>query len=90
MTKAELVKAVAEKAGVSKAEAEKVWGAVFEVVAEDLKKEGKVAVPGFGTFKVTERAARKGINPATKAVIDIPASKGVGFKAAPSLKEEVK
>lgn len=87
MTKAEMISAISEKAGVSKVDADKVFAALLAVMTEELKKGEKVKLPEFGGFEVKTRAARKGLNPQTKEVIDIPASKVVGFKAAKALKE---
>ena len=67
MNKAELVAAVAEKAEISKKDAEAAVKAFTDVVAEELKKGEKVQLVGFGTFEVSERAERKGVNPATGA-----------------------
>lgn len=89
MTKAELVKAVAEKAGLSKADAEKAWDAVWGVVKAELVKGEDVPVAGVGTFKVAGRAARDGVNPLTKKPLHIPAKKVVVFKPGKALKEEV-
>ena len=77
MNKAELVAAVAAKAEVSKAEAQKVLDAVLDVTVDALKKGESVQLVGYATLSVVEKAARKGINPATKQVIDIPAKKAV-------------
>ncbi len=85
MNKAELVAAVAAKAEVSKAEAQKVLDAVLDVTVDALKKGESVQLVGYATLSVVERAARKGINPATKQVIDIPAKKAVKFKAGAKL-----
>lgn len=85
MNKAELVSAIAEKAECTKAEAKRALEAVVDITAETLKKGDKVALIGFGTFAVTERAARKGRNPKTKAEINIPAKKVVKFKASNDL-----
>ena len=85
MNKAELVAAVAAKAGLSKAAAAKAIDAAVEAAAEALKKGENVQLIGFGTLAVVKKAARKGINPATKAVIDIPAKKAVKFKAGAKL-----
>lgn len=82
MNKSELSAAVAAK-GVVKAPA--AVNAVLEVIAEALKKGENVAIPGFGTFSVKERAERKGINPLTKEPIVIPARKAVAFKAGKGL-----
>ena len=85
MNKAELVAAVAAKAAVSKAEAAKVIDAAVEAAAEALKKGENVQMIGFGTLAVVKKAARKGINPATKAVINIPAKNVVKFRAGAKL-----
>ena len=80
MNKTELVAAVAAKAELTKVDA------TLEVIAGALKKEEKVALLGFGTFSVNKRAARTGINPATKQKIKIAAKKVVKFKAGADLK----
>ena len=85
MNKAELVAAVAAKAEVSKAETQKVLDAVLDVTVDALKKGESVQLVGYATLSVVEKAARKGINPATKQVIDIPAKKAVKFKAGAKL-----
>ncbi len=85
MNKAELVAAIAAKAEVSKAEAQKVLDAALDVTAEALKKGESVQLVGYATLSVVEKAARKGINPATKQVIEIPAKKAVKFKAGAKL-----
>lgn len=87
MNKGELVAAVAEEMGVSKAEADRAVKAVTGAVAGALSNGDKVQIPGFGNFEVKERAARTGRNPATGAEIQIAASKNVGFKAGKALKE---
>jgi len=86
MNKRELVDAVAEKSGLSKAEAEKALDAVVDAVSSALKSGDKVAVPGFGTFDVRERAARTGRNPQTGESMEIAASRSAGFKPATALK----
>ena len=73
MSKTELVEFVAESAKISKAAATEAVNAVLEGIQKGLKKEGKVAFVGFGTFAVKERAAREGINPLTKEPMKIPA-----------------
>jgi len=78
---------VAEKAQLTKTGADEIVREVFEEIASALKKGDEVKIAGFGTFAVKERAARKGLNPATHETIDIPATKVVGFKAAKALKE---
>ena len=85
MNKSELVSAVAQKSMLSKVDAKKALDAVLESIGEELKNDGKVVLVGFGTFSVTERSARKGINPRTKEPIDIPAKKVVKFKAGSEL-----
>ena len=86
MNKTELVAAVAAKAELTKVDAKKALDATLEAIAGALKKEEKVAVLGFGTFSVNKRAARTGINPATKQKIKIAAKKVVKFKAGADLK----
>ena len=90
MTKVELVAAVAEKAELSKKDAEKAVNATIQAIAEGMKNDGKVQLVGFGTFEVRDRAARKGLNPATGESIDIAACKVPAFKAGKSLKDLVK
>ena len=87
MNKTELVAAMAEQAGVSKKDAEKTLKAFTDVVADELKKGGKVQLVGFGTFEVSERAARDGRNPETGRVMKIGASKAPKFKAGKALKD---
>ena len=89
MNKTELIAAIAGQAEVSKKDAEKVLKAFTDVVAEELKNGGKVQLVGFGTFEVSERAARVGRNPQTKKEITIPASKAPKFKAGKALKDSL-
>lgn len=89
MNKSELVAAMAEKAELSKKDAEKALKAFEEVVTEELAQNGKVQLVGFGTFDVAERAAREGRNPQTGDVMQIPASKAPRFKAGKALKDAV-
>lgn len=89
MNKTELVAAMAEAAGLSKKDAEKALKAFTDVVAAELKKGGKVQLVGFGTFEVSERAAREGRNPQTGAAMKIPASKAPKFKAGKALKDSL-
>ena len=89
MNREELVAAIAEKSAVSKKDAAAVVKAFTEVVSEELAKGGKIQLVGFGTFEVSERAAREGLNPATKEKIQIPASKAPKFKAGKALKDQV-
>lgn len=89
MNKTELVAAIAEKAGLTKKDAEKALTAATEAVAEALVNGDKVQVIGFGTFEVKKREARVGRNPRTKQEIKIPASKTPIFKAGKALKDKV-
>lgn len=89
MNKTELVAAIAEKAGIKKADADKALAAFIETVGAELKAGGKIQLVGFGTFEVRERKARTGINPQTKAQIKIAASKVPVFKAGRALKDIV-
>ncbi|MCR5847020.1 MAG: HU family DNA-binding protein [Lachnospiraceae bacterium] len=90
MNKTELVAAMADKAGLSKKDAEKALAAFIDVVGTELtKKDGKVQLVGFGTFEVATRAARTGLNPLTKEKIKIKASKAPKFKAGKALKDKV-
>ena len=84
MNKTELIAAVAEKAELSKKDAEKA-----DVVAEELVKGEKIQVVGFGTFEVSERAAREGRNPKTGEKMPIAASKSPKFKAGKALRDQV-
>lgn len=89
MNKTELVAAMAEQAGLSKKDAEAALKAFTDVVAKELKKGEKVQLVGFGTFEVSERAAREGRNPQTGKTMPIPASKAPKFKAGKALKDMV-
>lgn len=90
MNKTELVNAVAEKAGLTKAQAKNAVDAVLCSVGCALSNGEKVALLGFGTFSVSEKAARTGINPRTKQTIEIKARKAVKFKAGAELNDRVK
>ena len=87
MNKTELIAAVAEKAEISKKDAERAVKAFTDVVSEELVNGGKIQLVGFGTFEVAERAARTGQNPQTGKAIEIPASKAPKFKAGKALKD---
>ena len=89
MNKTELVAAVAEQAGLSKKDAEAAVKAFTDVVAEALKAGDKIQLVGFGTFEVSERAAREGRNPRTGETMTIEASKTPKFKAGKVLKDLV-
>lgn len=90
MNKTDFINAVSEKAGLSKADAKKAVEAFIETVSNELKEGGKVALLGFGAFSVSEKAARKGVNPKTKEPIEIPARKSVKFKAGAELNDLIK
>lgn len=89
MNKTELIAVVAEKAEISKKDAEKAIKALTEAVSEELVKGGKVQLVGFGTFEVAERAAREGRNPKTGETMEIAACKTPKFKAGKALKDMV-
>ena len=89
MNKTELVAAVAEQADISKKDAEKVLKAFVDVVTEEMKKGEKVQLVGFGTFEVSDRAAREGRNPQTGKTMKIEACKAPKFKAGKALKDAV-
>ncbi|KAF1710435.1 DNA-binding protein HU [Pseudoxanthomonas kalamensis DSM 18571] len=89
MNKTELIDAVAESAGLSKADAGRAVDAVIAGVTKALTAGDTVAIAGFGTFQVRARAARTGRNPKTGDSITIPASKNPAFKAGKALKDAV-
>ena len=89
MNKTELVAAIAEQAEISKKDAEKALKAFTDVVAEELKKGEKIQLVGFGTFEVSERAAREGRNPRSGEAMTIAASKTPKFKAGKALKDSI-
>ena len=87
MTKQELVEFIAKEANLTKADAGRALDATVAGITAGLKKEGRVALVGFGTFSAKKRPARDGINPATKEPIKIPARVVASFKAGSKLKE---
>lgn len=89
MKKVELVEAVAEEAGLTKADATRAIDATFKAITGALVNGDKVPLVGFGTFAVSERAAREGRNPRTGATVQIAARKAVTFKAGSALKDAV-
>lgn len=89
MNKTELIAAIAEQAEISKKDAEKALKAFVDVVTEQLKVGEKVQLVGFGTFEVSERAAREGRNPQTGKTMKIAACKAPKFKAGKALKDAV-
>jgi len=91
MTKDELIEAVAAQAGTSKKDTETVVNAAVDIITKTLTEGGKVALTGFGTFSVSDRAARTGVNPQhPEQKIQIPAMTVPKFKAGKSLKDAVK
>lgn len=90
MTKAELIQQLAEDSGTTKKEAGQALDSLIEAIKADLKKkDGKITLPGFGSFSKTKRKARKGINPQTGEQITIKAHNAVKFKPAKALKDAV-
>ena len=89
MNKTELVAAIAEQTELSKKDAEKALKAFTDIVADELKKGEKVQLVGFGTFEVSERAAREGRNPQSGETMTIAASKAPKFKAGKALKDMI-
>ena len=89
MNKTELIETMADQAGLSKKDAEMALKAFTDVVADELKKGGKVQLVGFGTFEVSQRAEREGRNPQTGSIMKIPASKTPKFKAGKALKDSI-
>ena len=89
MNKTEFISAIAEKAELSKKDAEKALKAFTDVVEEELKKGEKIQLVGFGTFEVSERAAREGRNPQTGETMKIEACRAPKFKAGKALKDAV-
>ena len=89
MNKTELVAAIAEKTELSKKDSEKALKAFIDVVTEELAKGEKIQLVGFGTFEVSERAAREGRNPQTGKTMTIAASKAPKFKAGKALKDVI-
>lgn len=90
MNKTELINAIAEKANLSKVQAKAALDATINTISEQLANGDKVALIGFGTFAVSEKTVRTGINPRTKEKIEIPARKAVKFKAGAELNDVVK
>ncbi|MDD6603967.1 MAG: HU family DNA-binding protein [Eubacteriales bacterium] len=89
MNKTELAAVVAEKTGLSKADAAKAVAATVDAITDALVEGDKVALVGFGTFAVKERAARQGVNPRTGEKVTIAAAKAPAFKAGKALKDAV-
>ncbi len=90
MNKAALVEEVSGKVGITKKDAGNVVDAVTETITNTLKKGEKVTLVGFGTFRIMERKARRGVNPQTRQVINIPAKKVPKFRPGKGLREAVR
>lgn len=89
MKKSEIIEALANTVGLTKADCERVFNATFALITSELAKGEEVLVPSFGTFKISDRPEHDGRNPTTGETIRIAASKGVSFKASAHLKDEV-
>ncbi len=90
MTKIKLIETLSSKLGISKREAEKFLNTFVDVVTDQLKQDNKVAVTGFGTFTISNRKEREGVNPQTKERITIPAMKLPKFTAGKTLKDRLR
>ncbi len=89
MTKSDVISEIANKSNLTKADAEKALNSFVEITKDTLKKEGKLALAGFGSFIVSERKERQGRNPQTGETMTIKASKTVRFRAGKALKESL-
>jgi DNA-binding protein HU-beta len=89
MTKSDIIAEIANKSNLTKADAEKALNSFVEITKDTLKKEGKLALAGFGSFVVSERKERQGRNPQTGEIMTIKASKAVRFRAGKALKESL-
>jgi DNA-binding protein HU-beta len=89
ISKADLVKELAEKTGMGQKDTKTLVDGLFESVSSHLKQGDKIQLTGFGTFEVRERSARTGVRPGTTEKIEIPASKYPAFKAGKTLKDEI-
>ncbi len=89
MTQTEIVNSLAEKTGLKKTDVKGLFDAVAELAVKEVKKNGEFTLPGFGKLKKTQRKAREGRNPATGAVIKIPAKTTVKFSLGKAMKDSV-
>ncbi len=89
MTKSDIIAEIANKSNLTKADAEKALNSFVEITKDTLKKEGRLALAGFGSFVVSERKERQGRNPQTGEIMTIKASKAVRFRAGKALKESL-
>jgi DNA-binding protein HU-beta len=87
MNKSDLIKSISDSTGLKQTEAARLVDAVFDTIADNLKKGEQVAISGFGTFVAKTRAAREGRNPATGVMINIPARTSAAFKPAAAMKD---
>lgn len=87
--KSDVINAIAEQAGISKKEAAAAFDAFVSYISDTCQSGERCAIPGLGSFSVTERKAREGRNPRTKETITIPASKNVRFKAGKDLRDQL-
>ncbi|MDR2137962.1 MAG: HU family DNA-binding protein [Tannerella sp.] len=85
MNKADLIRTVSAKVNISKTLGKQTVNALIDTIYEEIEKGGKVSILGFGSFRVAQRAARRGINPSTKIIVQIPPRKVVRFKAGKDL-----
>lgn len=90
MKKIDFIKAIAAQAGLSQDAVSKMLGAFIDVTVKELQNSGEVNITGFGAFKVSERAARNGVNPRTKEAIKIPAMNSPVFRAGKTFKEAIR
>jgi DNA-binding protein HU-beta len=90
MQKTDFVKAVAEQCGVSQKDTKTIIDAALKVIEDAMRRGEKVTLTGFGTFEVRQRQAREGVNPQTRAKINIPETNTPGFSASSTLKDAVK
>jgi DNA-binding protein HU-beta len=89
MTKAELVARIAEEAQISQVQASKALQSFINTIYDEIKGPGSINIAGLGSFTISKRAARSGINPRTREPIKIPASNNVKFKCAKALKDSI-
>ncbi len=89
MNKKELIRAAAETAGMTQKDCATILDALLATATKELASGGEVSITGFGALRIKERAPRKGVNPKTGEAIDIPAGKGVSFKAGSALLDEI-
>jgi DNA-binding protein len=89
ITKTDFITKIAEEHSLSKAAAGRIFEDIFSTIEDEVAKEGKCSISGFGTFEARKRTSRTGRNPRTGETIEIPASVGIGFKAGKAFKERL-